>query len=148
MRILGLDFGDKTIGVALSDPFGWTAQGLEVIRRENPQAIKKSLQRLEQLGVEYQVEKIVLGYPKNLDNSEGERCQKTTEFAERLKKRFPKAQVILWDERMSTIAAERSMRAAGLDAAKRKSVIDRQAAVHILQGYLDSLAREDGQSKE
>ncbi|KXL51848.1 putative holliday junction resolvase [Anaerotignum neopropionicum] len=142
MRILGLDYGDKTIGVALSDPLGWTAQGMEIIRRENPAEYKKSLKRLSELVEEYQPEAIVLGYPKNLDNSEGERCVKTKAFAERLEKRFPKVKLVLWDERFSTIAAERALREAELSHEKRKRVIDKMAAVHILQGYLDSINRE------
>lgn len=142
MRILGLDYGDKTIGVAVSDPFGWTAQGVEIIRRETPEEYKKSLRRLAELMEEYQAETIVLGYPKNLDNSEGERCEKTKVFFVRLQNRFPEAEVILWDERFSTVAAERSLREAQLSHGKRKSVIDKMAAVHILQGYLDSRNRE------
>lgn len=138
MRILGLDFGDKTIGVAVSDPFGWTAQGVEIIRRENPAEFKKSMRRLAELVEEYQAECIILGYPKNLDGSEGERCVKTKDFCERIQRRFPKIEVILWDERFSTVAAERSLREIGLNHEKRKSVIDKMAAVHILQGYLDS----------
>ena len=141
MRILGLDYGDKTIGVAVSDPFGWTAQGVEIIRRENPTEYKKSMRRLAELVEEYTAETIVLGYPKNLDNSEGERCEKTKVFCERLKNRFPKVEIILWDERFRTIAAERSLREAQLSHEKRKSVIDKMAAVHILQGYLDSKNR-------
>lgn len=141
MRILGLDYGDKTIGVAVSDPFGWTAQGLEIIRRESPAEYKKSLKRLSELVQEYNPEIFVLGYPKNLDNSEGERCVKTKAFAERLERRFPKTEVVLWDERFSTIAAERALREAELSHEKRKSVIDKMAAVHILQGYLDSKSR-------
>lgn len=141
MRILGLDYGDKTIGIAVSDPLGWTAQGVEIIRRDNPGEYKKSLKRLTELAEEYQPEAIVLGYPKNLDNSEGERCIKTKAFAERLEKRFPKIEIILWDERFSTIAAERALREAELSHEKRKSVIDKMAAVHILQGYLDSRNR-------
>ncbi len=141
MRILGLDFGDKTIGVAVSDPLGWTAQGVEIIRRETPQEMKKPMRRLAEIVEEYEIEQIVLGYPKNLDNTEGERCQKTQAFAERLKKRFPKIPVTLWDERFSTIAAERALRMAELSHDKRKSVIDKMAAVHILQGYLDSRSR-------
>ena len=80
MRILGLDFGDKTIGVAVSDPFGWTAQGVEIIRRENPMEFKKCMRRLAELVEQYQTETIVLGYPKNLDGSEGDRCVKTKTF--------------------------------------------------------------------
>ncbi|WP_304507125.1 Holliday junction resolvase RuvX [Anaerotignum sp.] len=141
MRILGLDYGDKTIGVAVSDPLGWTAQGVEIIRRENPAEYKKSLKRLSELVDEYNPEVIVMGYPKNLDNSEGERCIKTKAFAERIEKRFPKINLVFWDERFSTIAAERALREAELSHEKRKSVIDKMAAVHILQGYLDSRNR-------
>ena len=141
MRILGLDYGDKTIGVAVSDPFGWTAQGVEIIRRENPAEYKKSLRRLGELIEEYHAEAIVLGYPKNLDNSEGERCEKTKAFCERLKNRFPKTEVVLWDERFSTVAAERELREANLSHGQRKRVIDKMAAVHILQGYLDSRSK-------
>ncbi len=142
MGILGLDYGDKTIGVAKSDALGWTAQGLEIIRRDNAEAFKKPMRRLAELVEEHTVDTIVLGYPKNLDNTEGERCVKTKDFAERIERRFPKMNVILWDERFSTIAAEGAMRAAGLNHDKRKSLIDQQAAVHILQGYLDKLNRE------
>ena len=141
MRILGLDFGDKTIGVAVSDPFGWTAQGVEIIRRENSMEFKKCMRRLAELVEQYQAETIVLGYPKNLDGSEGDRCVKPKAFCERVKRRFPKAEVLLWDERFSTIAAERSLREVGLNHNQRKSVIDKMAAVHILQGYLDSKAK-------
>ena len=138
MSILGLDFGDKTIGVAVSDPLGWTAQGVEIIKRENPQEFKRCMKRLSELIEQYQVDTIVLGYPKNLDNSEGERCEKTKVFEQKIKGRFPKSPVVLWDERFSTIAAERALRMADLSHDKRKSVIDKMAAVHILQGYLDS----------
>ncbi|HIT72074.1 Holliday junction resolvase RuvX [Tyzzerella sp. An114] len=137
MRILGLDYGDKTIGVAISDPFGWTAQGVEIIRRTNENEYKKSLARLAEIISQYEVEKIVLGFPKNMDNTEGPRCEKTRAFKERLEKRFQNIPVILWDERMSTIAAERSLLEADLSRAKRKNVIDKMAAVHILQGFLD-----------
>ena len=130
MRILGLDFGDKTIGVAVSDPFGWTAQGVEIIRRENPMEFKKCMRRLAELVEQYQTETIVLGYPKNLDGSEGDRCVKTKDFCERVKRRFPKAEVLLWDERFSTIAAERSLREVGLNHNQRKSVIDKMADIY------------------
>ena len=96
MRILGLDYGDKTIGVAVSDPFGWTAQGVEIIRRTNENEYKKSLSRIAELIAQYEVEKIVLGFPKNMDNTEGPRCEKTRAFKERLEKRFQNIPVILW----------------------------------------------------
>lgn len=138
LRILGLDYGDKTVGVAVSDPFGWTAQGLEIIRRTNENEYKKNLERIHELIIQYEIERIVLGYPKNMDNSEGIRCEKTKVFKQKLEKSFPKIPVILWDERMSTIAANRSLLEANLTPTKRKSVIDKMAAVYILQGYLDS----------
>ena len=138
MRVLGLDYGDKTVGVAISDPFGWTAQRLEIIKRNNPNEHKQSLGRLAELIEEYNVETIILGFPKNMDNSEGPRCEKTKQYKERLERRFPKIPVILWDERMSTIAAERSLLEADFDRKKLKTVIDKMAAVHILQGYLNS----------
>ena len=138
LRVLGLDYGDKTVGVAISDPFGWTAQGLEIIKRNNPNEHKQSLGRLAELIEEYNVETIILGFPKNMDNSEGPRCEKTKQYKERLERRFPKIPVILWDERMSTMAAERSLLEADFDRKKLKTVIDKMAAVHILQGYLNS----------
>ncbi|MCQ4725830.1 Holliday junction resolvase RuvX [Anaerotignum faecicola] len=142
MRILGLDLGSKTVGVAVSDPFGWTAQGLEIIRRNSENEYKQSLGRLEQIIGEYEVEKIVLGYPLNLDGTVSERCLKTDGYKEKLERRFPKIPVILWDERLSTVAAAGFLAEAGLDSAKRKNVIDKMAAVYILQGYLDSIKDE------
>lgn len=139
MRILGLDYGDKTVGVAVSDPFGWTAQGLEIIRRNSADEYKKSLGRLSEIIKEYGVETIVLGYPKNMDNTEGPRCDKTKAYKERLEKRFTDIPVILWDERMSTIAATRTLFEAEMSREKMKTVIDKMAAVHILQGYLNSI---------
>ena len=138
MRVLGLDLGDKTVGVAVSDGLGLTAQGVEIIRRNNPSEHKQSLGRIAQLIDEYEIGTIVLGYPKNLDNSEGVRCEKTKVYKGYMEKRFPKTEIILWDERFSTVAANNSMMEAGLSHEKRKSVIDKMAAVFILQGYLDS----------
>jgi putative Holliday junction resolvase len=137
MRILGLDFGMKTIGVAVSDPFGWTAQGLEIIRREEENNLKKSIVRLKEICKEYGVESIVLGYPKNMNNTEGERVEKTKQFKKRLEKEL-KLPVELWDERLSTVVAELILLEADVSRAKRKKVIDKMAAVFILQGYLDS----------
>lgn len=137
MRILGLDFGSKTIGVAVCDPFGWTAQGLEIIRREEENNLKKSIARISEFCREYAVESIVLGLPKNMNNTEGERVEKTLAFKKRLEKEL-KLPVELWDERLSTVAAERSLLEADLSRAKRKKVIDKMAAMYILQGYLDS----------
>ena len=139
MRILGIDYGDKNIGIAISDPFGWTAQGLEIIRRENESEYKKTVRRIAEIIADYEVESIVLGYPKNMNNTEGVRCEKTKAFKERLEKRFPGMEVILWDERLSTMGAERFLTEGGITKERKKAVIDKMAAVHILQGYLDSI---------
>lgn len=140
MRVLGLDFGQKTIGVAISDPFGWTAQGIEIIRREDEKSINKSISRLGEIIKQYDAEKIVLGYPKNMNNSIGERGKKTEDFKAKLEKHFD-IPVILWDERLSTVGAERGLLEADLSRKKRKDVIDKMAAVFILQGYLDCHAK-------
>ena len=137
MRILGLDNRQKTIGVAISDPFGWTAQGVEIIRRDKEESVNKSIERIGQIIKEYSVEKIILGYPKNMNNTVGERGEKTEAFKKKLEKTFNNIEVILWDERLSTVGAERSLLEADLSRKKRKNVIDKMAAVFILQGYLD-----------
>lgn len=140
MRILGIDFGQKTIGIAISDPFGWTAQGIEIIRRDQEDNLKQSILRLSEIIKEYNVEKIILGYPKNMNNSIGERGIKTESFKQKLEKSF-NLEVILWDERLSTIGAERTLLEADLSRRKRKNIIDKMAAVFILQGYLDFNAK-------
>ena len=136
LRLLGLDYGDKTIGVAVSDDLFLTAQSVEVIRRENAQSFKKSIARLSELIKTYGVTAIVLGYPKNMDNSEGARCQITLEFKARLERNFKKTPVILWDERLSTAAADRAL--AALARKARGSVIDKVAAAVILQSFMDA----------
>lgn len=137
-RIMGLDVGDKTIGVALSDPLGWTAQGLKTVRRTG---IKKDLQELGEIIEEYDVKKIVVGLPKNMNGTIGPQCQKVLEFNERLSKRFDDIEIIQWDERLTTVAAERTLIEADVGRKKRKEVIDKIAAVHILQGYLDRIGK-------
>lgn len=139
MRILGLDFGSKTVGVAVSDELLITAQGIEIIRREKQTKLRQTLARIEELVAEYGVEKIVLGYPKNMNNTEGERCEKTKEFKEMLEKRIG-LEVVLWDERLTTVAADRSMMETGIRREHRKKFVDEIAAVFILQGYLDYLS--------
>lgn len=138
MRILGLDFGSKTVGVAVSDELLLTAQGLEIIRRQSANKLRQTLTRIEAIISEYQVEGIVLGYPKNMNNTEGERCEKTREFKEMLERRTGLA-VTLWDERLTTVAADRHMMESGIRREERKNYVDEIAAVFILQGYLDSL---------
>ncbi len=141
MRILGLDYGDKTVGVAVSDPLYITARGVEIIRRDNELSIKKSIARLSDLIKELEVQTIVLGYPKNMDNTESERCQKTLAFKERLERNFKKINIVLWDERLTTVQALRALREAGLKYDETERVIDKMAAVIILQSYLDSLKK-------
>lgn len=136
MRFMGLDIGDKTIGVSMSDELGWTAQGLEVIRRkvESPEA---DFERLDQLISEYQVEKVIVGLPKNMNGTIGPRAELCQEFAHTLKQRTG-VPIQMWDERLSTVAAERVLISADVSRKKRKQVIDKMAAVMILQGFLDS----------
>ena len=142
MRALGLDYGGRTIGVAVSDPFFITAFGLETIRRPDDAAIKKSIARLGEIIDEYEVTKIVLGYPKHLDNTDSARCAQTVEFKERLQRNFKKIEIILWDERFSTASAFKELSAAGVASKTVRSVNDQTAAVLILQNYLEYMKRE------
>ena len=135
-RYLGLDIGDRTIGVAVSDLLGLTAQGVETIRRKN---LARDIARLGELMQQYETRELVSGYPKNMNGSEGERCEVGRAFIEEVKKVYPDIHVMFWDERVSTVAATRSLLEADLSRRKRKKVIDKMAAVFILQGYLDSI---------
>ena len=141
MRILGLDYGSRTVGVAVSDAMGWTAQSLETIERKEENKLRKTLARIEALVKEYEVEKIVLGYPKHMNNEEGDRCAKTEEFKEMLERRTG-LQVILQDERMSTMSAERILMEGGVRRENRKEFVDKMAAAFILQTYLDRMSNE------
>ena len=138
MRIMGLDYGSVTVGVAISDPLLLTAQGIEVIRRKQENKLRKTLARIDELIKEYEVSKIVVGYPKNMDNTIGERAIKSEEFADTLRRRT-NLEVVLWDERLTTVAADQILSEGGLDYKKKDLVIDKIAAVLILQGYLDKL---------
>ena len=133
-----MDFGSRTVGVAISDPLGITAQGIEIIRRERESMLRHTLSRLEELIVEYQVEEIVLGFPKNMNDTVGERAQKSLEFKDKLERRTG-LPVTMWDERLTTVAADRAMIEAGIRRENRKEYVDKLAAVCILQRYLDSL---------
>ena len=144
MRIIGLDFGSKTVGVAVSDELLITAQGIEIVRRKSENKLRQTLARIEELIKEYNVEKIVLGFPKNMNNSEGERCEKTLEFKEMLERRTGLT-VELWDERLTTVAADNLMMEAGIRRENRKEYVDQIAASFILQGYLDYLQNEQNQ---
>jgi len=134
---MGLDFGSRTTGVAVSDPLGITAQGVETIVRKDENKLRQTCARIEELIKEYEIEEIVLGYPKNMNNTAGERAEKTEAFKAMLERRTGKP-VILWDERLTTIAAERVLMESGVRRENRKAVVDKIAAVLILQGYLDS----------
>ena len=142
MRVMGLDYGSKTIGVAVSDPMGLTAQGLEIIRREEENKLRKSLRRIEELAKEYQVEEIVLGFPKNMNNTIGERAEKSLQLKETLERRLG-LPVVMWDERLTTVEADRTLIEAGVRRENRKKYVDMIAAVFILQGYLDAKANPD-----
>lgn len=136
MRIMGLDYGSVTVGVAISDELLLTAQGIEVIRRKHKNKLRQTLARIEELVNKYQVDKIVLGYPKHLNNTIGERAKSTEEFADKLRARIG-LEVILWDERLTTVAAHQVLDLDGLHYKEKAMVVDKIAAVIILQGYLD-----------
>jgi putative Holliday junction resolvase len=139
MRILGLDFGSRTVGVAVSDALLLTAQGVETIERKDENKLRRTCARIDELIASYEVDRIVLGLPKNMNNTEGERVEKTKEFKEILERRTG-LPVILWDERLTTVAAERILMENGVRRENRKAVIDKVAACLILQGYLDHLS--------
>ncbi len=136
MRIIGLDYGTKTVGVAVSDALGITAQGVETITRKEENKLRQTLARIEELIDEYGVEEIVVGLPKNMNNSLGERAEACQEFADKLERRTG-LPVVMWDERLSTVSAENVLIESGVRRENRKAVIDKIAAVFILQGYLD-----------
>ncbi|MCR5789833.1 MAG: Holliday junction resolvase RuvX [Lachnospiraceae bacterium] len=140
MRIMGLDYGSKTVGVAVSDPLMLTAQGVEIIRREREDKLRRTYARLEELIREYEIEKIVLGFPKNMNNTQGERCERVREFGSNVERRTG-LPVILWDERLTTVAANQTMEETGVK--DKKKYVDEIAAMLILQGYIDYLKRDE-----
>ena len=141
MRILGLDYGSKTVGVAVSDPLGVSAQSVEIIRRKSENKLRQTLARLEELIAEYQVGLLVLGFPKHMNNDIGDRAVKSLEFKEILEKRTG-LHVVMWDERLTTVEANRILAETGVKGAGRKQYVDELAAVFILQGYLDYLRHQ------
>ena len=141
MRIMGLDFGSKTVGVAISDALLLTAQGVEIIRRKEENKLRQTLARIEELIKEYEVEKIVLGCPKHMNGTEGVRVELTEEFKEKLERRTG-LPVVMWDERLTTVAADKTMMEAGIRREHRKEYVDMIAATFILQGSLDYLANQ------
>lgn len=136
MRILGLDIGSKTIGVAISDPLGWTAQGITTIRRTKKE---QDLEEIKKICKEYSVETIVIGLPKNMNGTIGESGERVLEFSERIKE-ATELKIEMWDERLTTVAAHKAMLEADLSRNKRKKIVDKIAAIYILQGYLDRLS--------
>lgn len=144
-RFLAFDVGDKTIGVAVSDALGLTAQGVETIRRKS---WDKDFSRIKELRELYETDTFIIGLPKNMNGTQGERCDIVRDFAERLQKKFKGSNVVFWDERLSTVAAERSLIAADVSRAKRRKIIDKMAAVFILQGYLDKIGMRVGADSE
>ena len=136
MRIMGLDYGSKTVGVAISDPLGITAQGIETICRKDENKLRRTCARIENLISEYEVGQIVLGLPKYMNNDIGERARRSMEFGEMLRRRTG-LEVVMWDERLTTVEAERTLIENKVRREDRKKYIDKIAAVFILQGYLD-----------
>lgn len=136
MRLMGLDFGSKTVGVAVSDPLLLTAQGVEIIRRKDENKLRQTLARIEELIVQYEVTEIVLGYPKNMNDTEGERAKLSLEFKEKLERRTG-LPVHMWDERLTTVEADNIMIEAGIRREDRKTYVDMIAAQLILEGYME-----------
>ena len=140
MRIMGLDYGSKTVGVAISDPLGITAQAIETICRKDENKLRKTWARIETLIEEYKVERIVLGLPKHMNNDIGDRAERSLEFGKMLSRRTG-LEVVMWDERLTTVEAERTLIENKVRREDRKKYIDKIAAVFILQGYLDSICK-------
>ena len=147
MRLMGLDYGSRTVGVAVCDPLGITAQTVETITRRDENKLRQTLARIETLAAEYGVERIVLGYPKNMNNTLGDRAKKSEELKAALERRTG-LPVVLWDERLTTVAAERVLMESGVRREHRKESVDQIAAAMILQGYLDRMAMEKKDEKE
>ncbi|HIQ98368.1 MAG TPA: Holliday junction resolvase RuvX [Candidatus Scybalocola faecavium] len=146
-RIIGLDYGSKTVGVALSDPLRMTAQAVETIKRRDENKLRQTLARIEEIIKNEGVDRIVLGYPKNMNNTIGDRAQKTQAFADMLQRRTG-LEVVLWDERMSTMAATRTLIEGEVRRENRKAYVDQLAAVFILQGYLDYIRMDSKNPSE
>lgn len=140
MRIMGIDYGDVRIGIAVSDLLGWTAQGIETIVWKD--SLKKPIERICQLIEEYSIEKIIVGFPRNMNGTIGPRGEKTFEFIDLLKSKVD-LDIVKWDERLSTVAANRAMHDIGVKTSRKKQIVDQIAASYILQGYLDSVGNKN-----
>lgn len=139
MRILGIDYGDSRIGIAVSDPMGWTAQGLETVKSK--ESVKKALLRIDEIIKQYGVTKIVIGYPLNMNGTAGPRTERTEAFIGKLAE-LGSFEIIKWDERLTTVSAHRTMNELGIKASNKKNIVDTMSAVFILQGYLDRQANK------
>jgi putative Holliday junction resolvase len=139
MRIIGIDYGDSRIGIAVSDPMGWTAQGLETVKCKD--GVRKALSRIDEIIKQYDASKIVIGYPLNMNGTRGPRTERTEEFITKLEA-LGNLEIIRWDERLTTVSAHRAMNELGVKAANKKNIVDTMSAVFILQGYLDRTANK------
>ena len=139
MRILGIDYGDSRIGIAVSDPMGWTAQGLETIKSKD--SLKKALERIREIILQYEIKDIVIGYPLNMNGTAGPRTERTVAFIKKLQQ-LGDFNIIKWDERLTTVSAHRAMNELGIKASNKKNIVDTMSAVFILQGYLDRQSKK------
>ncbi len=140
MRVLGIDYGDSRIGVAVSDPMGWTAQGLETVKSKD--GLRKAIERLMEIIKQYEVKDIVIGYPLNMNGTAGPRAERTEAFIKKLLE-LGDFNIVKWDERLTTVSAHRAMNELGVKASNKKNIVDTMSAVFILQGYLDRQSRNN-----
>ncbi len=138
MRVLGIDYGDARIGVAVSDPMGWTAQGLETVKCKD--GLRKAIERLMEIIKQYEIKDIVIGYPLNMNGTAGPRTERTEAFIKKLLE-LGDFNIVKWDERLTTVSAHRAMNELGVKASNKKNIVDTMSAVFILQGYLDRQSR-------
>ncbi len=140
MRVLGIDYGDSRIGVAVSDPMGWTAQGLETVKCKD--SLRKAIERIMEIIKQYEIKDIVIGYPLNMNGTVGPRTERTEAFIKKLLEQGD-FNIVKWDERLTTVSAHRAMNELGVRASNKKNIVDTMSAVFILQGYLDRQSRNN-----
>lgn len=140
MRVLGIDYGDSRIGVAVSDPMGWTAQGLETVKCKD--SLRKAIGRIMEIIKQYEIKDIVIGYPLNMNGTAGPRTERTEAFIKKLLE-LGDFNIVKWDERLTTVSAHRAMNELGVKASNKKNIVDTMSAVFILQGYLDRQSRNN-----
>jgi putative Holliday junction resolvase len=140
LRVLGIDYGDSRIGVAVSDPMGWTAQGLETVKCKD--SLRKAIERIMEIIKQYEIKDIVIGYPLNMNGTAGPRTERTEAFIKKLLEQGD-FNIVKWDERLTTVSAHRAMNELGVRASNKKNIVDTMSAVFILQGYLDRQSRNN-----